>query len=74
MPDMEFSVASIFVGFFVGVIGFALFLYGKRQSKYLHLITGVILMIYPYVVPDALWMAVVGVAIMGGLFVATKVL
>ncbi|MEE8407963.1 MAG: hypothetical protein V3T05_00015 [Myxococcota bacterium] len=74
MLDIEFTVGSIFVGFLVGVVGFALFLYGKRQSKFLHLITGIILMVYPYFVPDAVWMAVVGVGIIGGLFVATKII
>jgi predicted phage tail protein len=64
---MSLDPLSLFLGFVIGGIGFVLFIYGKKQDRLPQLIGGVLFMVYPYFVPDALWMtvvaAVLGVAI-----------
>lgn len=62
---------AIVVSFAVGLIGFGIFIYGKRQSRFPHLLVGILLMAYPYFVSNvplslglaaalivALWLAV----------------
>jgi hypothetical protein len=45
---------------FVGLIGFALLVYGRKQTRAPQLICGVLLSIFPYFVPGAL--PVLGIA------------
>ena len=58
---MDLSAASLFAALFVSSVGFSLFLYGKKQLRFPQLIVGLVLMIYPYFVTDAL--AVWGIAV-----------
>ncbi|MBI3607989.1 MAG: amino acid transport protein [Nitrospirae bacterium] len=53
-------------------IGFGYFRYGKRQGESLLLIVGVILMVYPYFITNALAVAVVGLLLMAGPFMAKR--
>ena len=39
---------SLFIGMFAGAIGMGYFVYGKKQSKPVPLVTGLALMIYPW--------------------------
>ncbi len=45
---------------FVGLIGFALLVYGRKQTRAPQLVCGVLLSIFPYFVPGAL--PVLGIA------------
>jgi hypothetical protein len=54
----------------VGSIGLGLFVYGKRQRRVPHGIAGVLLMVYPYFVPNVALMLVIAGAILGLLFLA----
>ena len=60
---MDFS--SIMVSLIVGTVGFALFIYGKKQFRLPQMAVGVILMVYPYFVSSALLSIVVFVALIG---------
>jgi len=40
----------------IGLVGFGLFLYGKKQQRIPQLGVGLALMVYPYFVPSAVWM------------------
>ena len=63
---------GLFVAFFVGLVGFAVFLYGKRQSRLPHLLAGVLLMAYPYFVDDPLISGGIGAAILLALWGAVR--
>ncbi len=54
---------TLMLGVLFGSVGLGMFVYGKRQQKYLHLIAGLALMVCPYFIPGALWLAIVGVAL-----------
>lgn len=69
---MGLSVAVIVVGFLVSTIGFSLFLYGKKQARVPQLIVGVLLMALPFVLHNALWMAVASVTTVGGMWLAVR--
>jgi hypothetical protein len=56
-------VSALVLGLFISLIGMAAFAYGRRSSRLVPVIGGVILMVYPYFVPNALTMAVIGVAV-----------
>jgi hypothetical protein len=51
LTDLSFS--SIFAGFAFGTFGFYIARLGWKQSNPWHLLTGVILMFYPYFVSGA---------------------
>lgn len=69
---MSFDAASIITSLIIGGIGFVAFMYGKRQSRVPQMAAGVLLMVYPYFVPDALLMAVIAVAILGAMYGAIR--
>jgi hypothetical protein len=49
-----FDPASLFIDLIVSSIGFALFMYGKKENRLPQLIGGLSLMVYPYFVSTAL--------------------
>lgn len=63
---------GIFVAFFVGLVGFAIFVYGKRQGRFPHLLAGVLLMAYPYFVDNAAISGGIGAAIVLALWGAVR--
>jgi hypothetical protein len=50
---MGLDASSIMVSFVVGLVGFAVFVYGKKQSRLPHMIVGMAAMLYPYFVSSA---------------------
>ena len=56
--------ASILWGVLFGAIGFGYFIYGRNQKSPVPLVCGIALMAFPYFVPNAWAMALVGAAIM----------
>ena len=67
-----FEPASLITSLILGCIGLGLFIYGKRQARYVHLTAGVALMVFPYFVPRVPWMIAVGAAIIGATWLATR--
>ncbi len=45
---MNFDPTWLFVSLIPSGIGFVLFVYGKKQRRWPHLIAGVLLTVYPY--------------------------
>jgi hypothetical protein len=62
-------VNSLVVGLFAGVFGMAYFVYGKRQTKVVPMVAGVMLCIYPYFTDNLLWLCIVGVLLLVAPFV-----
>jgi hypothetical protein len=56
--------ASLLIGFLFGAIGIGFFVYGKRQQKFVPLVCGLVLMVFPYFVSSSLWLVAIGVALM----------
>lgn len=62
------SGAGIFGSIFFGSVGMAAFVYGKKASAIRPIIIGVLLMAYPYFVPETWEIYLVGALLTAGLF------
>ena len=62
------SMESFMVGFIAGVFGVAYFVYGKKQTKFVPMLSGVLLCIYPYFFESVLWLSVIGIALLAAPF------
>ncbi|HLW11994.1 MAG TPA: hypothetical protein VKU81_04790 [Casimicrobiaceae bacterium] len=62
------NATSLVIGIFTGAIGVGYFMYGKRQTKFVPLLAGMMLCVYPYFVSSAVWLVVVGAALMAAPF------
>jgi hypothetical protein len=69
---MDFSPASLLASLFIGAIGFGLFLYGKKRSRIPHLVSGLVLMVFPYFVPGAVAMVLIAATIIGMTWLAGR--
>lgn len=62
------NATSLMIGVFTGAIGVGYFIYGKRQAKFVPLIAGMMLCVYPYFVDGMLALLVVGATLMAAPF------
>lgn len=66
------SASWIYLSFLIGLIGFALFLYGKKEGRLPFLTVGIALMVYPYFVKSTLLMLLLLGAFLGLLWLASS--
>jgi multisubunit Na+/H+ antiporter MnhC subunit len=69
---MSLDPSLLFLSLISGGIGLVLFIYGKKQQRWPHLVAGLALMAYPYLVSTVLMTVVVGVAIVAALWLAVR--
>jgi branched-subunit amino acid transport protein len=69
---VNFDPTWLFLSMIPSGIGFVLFVYGKKQQRWPHMIAGIVFSIYPYFTPSILVMVLVGVALGTGLWVAVR--
>jgi hypothetical protein len=60
---------SILFGVVTGAIGMGYFIYGRRQTKFVPVIAGILLCVYPYFLDSVLWLSIVGVLLIAAPFV-----
>ena len=65
---MTFEPVALALAVFVGFVGLALFVYGRKQARAPQMVAGLLFMIYPYFTPSWLSTVLVGVAIGAGLW------
>ena len=65
---MNMSTANILASVIFGSIGFAAFIYGKKQSSFKVLVIGIILMVYPYFVQNPIALFAIGGVLTVALF------
>ena len=56
----------------ISAVGGGLFIYGIKAVRFVHMIVGVILCIYPYFVPNLLAMSLIAVILIVGLVYASR--
>jgi len=54
------NAATLLWGLLFSSIGMGFFVYGKKQTRAVPLICGIVLMIYPYFVSSTAWLVVIG--------------
>ena len=69
---MNFDPAWLFLSLIPSGIGFVLFVYGKKQQRWSHLIAGVLFTVYPYFATSLLSLVATGAAIGFGLWYAVR--
>ena len=62
-------MASFVLGAFFGLIGVCAWRYGRKNEDARAMIIGGLLLVFPYVVPDPIWMSAIGVSLVVALFV-----
>ena len=63
------SVNSFIISIFTGALGLAYIVYGRRQTKFVALLSGLVLCVYPYFIDSILWLCVVGALLLVAPFV-----
>ena len=68
----NFEPGAILLDVVTGGVGLALFTYGKKTQRIPHIVTGVLLMVYPYFTETteatAIWGALIGLGFWGALW------
>ena len=59
---------QLFIGLVAGAIGVAYFVYGKKQSRFMPMLSGVALCVYPYLVSSVLWLCLIGAILLAAPF------
>ena len=66
------DASSLFASMIIGTIGFGFFLYGKKQQRWPQLVTGLVLMIFPYFVGGVALMLAISGAVVGAMMLALR--
>lgn len=69
---VSFDAGTLIAGFLVSGVGFVLFSYGKKMGRVPHVITGLVLMVFPYFVPGVLLMFGIAALLCAALYMATR--
>jgi len=62
-------VTNFVIGIITGALGVAYIVYGKRQTKFVPLIAGVLLCGYSYFIDSWVWLCVVGALLLAAPFI-----
>ena len=62
------TAGNLFAQILFGSVGFAAFIYGKKQSNFKTLGIGAVLMVFPYLVHNTLALYVIGALLTAALF------
>ncbi len=57
---MTLDLTTIFIGMFFGIIGYGAWRYGKNTQSARHMLLGVALMVFGYIVPSPEYAVLVG--------------
>ena len=63
---------SLLGSLLVGSVGFVAMVYGKRQSRIPHMGVGLVMMIYPYFVPNVWLMLGIAIVLLGALWLMVR--
>jgi hypothetical protein len=69
---VSFEPGALFLNLVISLVGTALFVYGKKAQRWPQMTAGLSLAVYPYFVPEYWMMVLVGVVILGALWIAVR--
>ena len=70
--SVNFDASTLIAGFLVSGVGFVLFSYGRKMGRAPHVIAGLVLMAFPYFVPNVWLMLGIGAVLCGLLYGAIR--
>ena len=71
---MDFDANSLIASLVIGGIGTVSFIYGKRQSRLPQMVVGILLIVYPYFVPNVFLMIGIAVVLLAALWASIRFL
>ena len=69
---MNLDPAWLFLSLITGALGVALFVYGKRESRWPQIVIGLLFMVYPYFTTTTTSMTTVGIALGAAVWFAAR--
>ena len=69
---MSFDPSWLFLSLIPSGVGFVLFVYGKKQQRWPHLVVGVAMTVYPYFATSVTSLVAVGVVLGVALWLAVR--
>jgi hypothetical protein len=69
---LDLSASYLIANFAVSGVGFVLFSYGRKMSRIPQVVIGLVLMVFPYFVPNVLAMTGIAALLCGLLYMATR--
>ncbi len=69
---MDFDANALLASIMIGLVGFGLLVYGKKQARLPQMLAGLLLMIYPYFVSNLYLMGGIAIAVVAGLWGAVR--
>ena len=69
---MDIDANSLLVSLLVGLVGTALFVYGKRQGRVPAMIVGAAMVVYPYFIGNVVIVIAIAVALVMALWGVTR--
>jgi 4-hydroxybenzoate polyprenyltransferase len=69
---MSIDPTWLFLSLIPGGVGFVLFVYGKKQERWPHLVAGLAFMVYPYFATTVTSLVLVGAALGAALWLAVR--
>jgi len=69
---VDLSPSTLFANVAVSAVGFGIFLYGKKQRRAPQLVTGILLMVFPYFVRGATATYLIGAGLVVALWIGVR--
>jgi len=67
------DAATMLTSMMIGTVGFALLVYGKRNSRIPHLAVGIVLIVFPWFVSNLILQMLIALAMVGLLVAARRI-
>jgi hypothetical protein len=64
---VDLNLNGILLGGFIGLIGLALLMYGRKADRVPHMVVGLVLIVYPYFVGSLVVEVAIAIVLIGGL-------
>jgi hypothetical protein len=69
---VDIDLTELFASLLVSAVGFVAFMYGKKQARVPQMVSGLVLMIFPYFVSNWLLILGIGTAVMAASWAAVR--
>jgi hypothetical protein len=69
---MDLSAGPMIASLLVSLVGFAILWYGRKQQRVPHIVAGLLMMVFPYFISNALLIVGIGALLGGGLWLAVR--
>jgi hypothetical protein len=69
---VDFDANTLLASLVVGIVGLAVFVYGRKQSRLPHMLAGLVLMVFPYFVGNLILMTGIAVGVVAALVLVVR--